>query len=171
MKFQLHLLQLMLPFHADMHLVLWFAQSLSSPLSLCWWELHLAWLDSEGVFTHRKEPNCLTVVESYWSCMFQGLIHIIISLTMFDDQAYICFCRGVSLTFVLGFLLMILTSLMFFFGASAQKVCNAVEAPQYPLFAEVSNDSTVGLPTYCLYYNIFHFYYYDDIVMFNLPFS
>ena len=56
-----------------MHLVLWFARPLSSPLSLCWWELHLAWLDSEGVLIHRKEPNCLTMVESYCSCTFQGL--------------------------------------------------------------------------------------------------
>ena len=39
---------------------------------------------------------------------------------------------------MLGFLLLILSALMFFFGASAQKVCNSVEGPNYPLFAEVS---------------------------------
>ena len=42
------------------------------------------------------------------------------------------------MTFVMGSLLLILTALMFFFGASAQKLCNSIEGPDYPLFAEVS---------------------------------
>ena len=47
-------------------------------------------------------------------------------------------CSGVSVTFLIGFLLMILAALMFFFGAGAQKICLAMEGPGYPLFTEVS---------------------------------
>ena len=34
---------------------------------------------------------------------------------------------------------MIIAALMFFFGASAQKLCNSLEHPNYPLFTEVND--------------------------------
>lgn len=46
-------------------------------------------------------------------------------------------CSGVGLTFLFGFLLLVFSAVVFFFGANAQKVCQALEGPEYPLFSEV----------------------------------
>lgn len=44
---------------------------------------------------------------------------------------------GVIVTFVFGFILLILCAIFFFFGSNAQKLCQAVEAPNYPVFEQV----------------------------------
>ena len=61
-------------------------------------------------------------------------ILIIITINIFVSSY-----SGVTITFVLGSLLMIIAALMFFFGASAQKLCNSLEHPNYPLFTEVND--------------------------------
>ena len=48
-------------------------------------------------------------------------------------------CSGVALTFLFGFLLLVFSAVVFFFGANAQKVCQALDGPEYPLFAEVTD--------------------------------
>lgn len=47
---------------------------------------------------------------------------------------------GVGLTFLFGFLLLIFSGIIFFFGANAQKLCQALEGPEYPLFSEFIDD-------------------------------
>ena len=56
---------------------------------------------------------------------------------------YVSVGSGATVAFVLGFLLMILAALMFFFGASTQKLCNSLIEPSYPLFSEVSKPCNI----------------------------
>ena len=44
---------------------------------------------------------------------------------------------AVGLMFLFGFLLLILSAIMFFFGANAVKSCNAIEFPNYELYVRV----------------------------------
>lgn len=46
---------------------------------------------------------------------------------------------GVAVTFLFGFLLLIFSAVVFFFGANAQKICQALDGPEYPLFSEVTD--------------------------------
>ncbi len=71
--------------------------------------------------------------------------HIILSDVHYSYSA--CYpCSGVGLTFLFGFLLLVFSGVVFFFGANAQKVCQALEGPEYPLFSEVCS----------LHVNIYH---------------
>ena len=61
-------------------------------------------------------------------CVCACVLTLIVSFPLFS---------GVGLTFLFGFLLLVFSALVFFFGANAQKVCQALEGPDYPLLSEV----------------------------------
>ena len=46
--------------------------------------------------------------------------------------------RGVCLTFIFGFVLLIICCIFFFLGANAQKICQSLGGPQYSVFRQVS---------------------------------
>lgn len=60
-----------------------------------------------------------------------------------DSRTKISHCGGiillitVYLTFLFGFVLLILAALAFFFGSNLQKICQAVEPPEYEVFTKI----------------------------------
>lgn len=72
------------------------------------------------------------------SIIDSGIVHCIKSFIKPLILLIACYpCSGVGLTFLFGFLLLVFSGIVFFFGANAQKLCQALEGPEYPLFSEV----------------------------------
>ena len=51
--------------------------------------------------------------------------------------------RSVGCTFIFGFILLLLSTIFFFLGSNAFKICQDIQGPDYPAFANVS-----VIPTY-----------------------
>ena len=85
------------------------------------------------ILCHSSVHVAQNVNVTSWKC------HALLEVTscFIATACYPCHCSGVGLTFLFGFLLLVFSAIVFFFGANAQKVCQALEGPEYPLFSEV----------------------------------
>ena len=55
----------------------------------------------------------------------------------------------VGLTFFFGFVLLILAALAFFFGSNMQKICQAIEPPEYEVYKRVNHAARRFLSILC----------------------
>ncbi len=68
------------------------------------------------------------------SCRNLSFVHLATYISMYN---YIY--RGIGTAFLFGFFLLLLSAIFFFFGANSLKICQAVQGPDYELFAQVIN--------------------------------
>ena len=88
-----------------------------------------------------------------------------LSLPLSPSRQY----SDVGLTFLFAFVLLILASLAFFFGSNMQKICQAIEPPEYELYTRVRLSSIYTISRRCLRKTFLRVSQFESSKIFCLP--
>lgn len=94
----------------------------------------LGWRKDRSPDSRTKISHCGGIILLMWGkclllCVSTICVHVNFKFLLHST---------VYLTFLFGFVLLILAALAFFFGSNLQKICQAIEPPEYEVFTKVS---------------------------------